>query len=88
MEIRVDALGQRPAGAEFEGLRRFGHGPARFEEFRCRYTDELAAQEEKLRELRSRARGGTLTLVYGARDTGINDAVVSAEILLRGRRSR
>src|ERR1041385_4262629 len=50
-------------------LRRwFGHDPARFEEFRHRYTRELAAQERKLLELRRRARDGTLTLVYGARD--------------------
>jgi uncharacterized protein YeaO (DUF488 family) len=67
-------------------LRRwFGHEPARFEEFRRRYGDELAAREDKLRELRRRAREGTLTLVYGARDTEHNDAVVLAEILRRGR---
>ncbi len=63
-------------------LRRwFGHDPARFEEFRRRYRDELAAQGEKLRELRGRARKGTLTLVYSARDTEHNDAVVLAELL-------
>src|SRR5439155_20780254 len=57
-------------------LRRwFDHDPARFEEFRRRYSDELAAQTHKLRELRRRARAGTLTLVYGARDTEHNDAV-------------
>jgi uncharacterized protein YeaO (DUF488 family) len=66
----------------------FGHDPDRFEEFRRRYTGELAAQQGKLRELRQRARDGTLTLVYGARDTEHNDAVVIAEILRRGRRSR
>ena len=65
-------------------LRRwFGHDPARFGEFRERYLDELSAQEAKLRELRERARETTLTLVYGARDTEHNDAVVLAE-LLRG----
>lgn len=70
-------------------LRRwFGHDPTRFMEFRRRYSDELAAQEAKLRELRRRAREGTLTLIYGARDTEHNDAVVLAEILRRGRRSR
>jgi uncharacterized protein YeaO (DUF488 family) len=61
----------------------FGHDPARFGEFRQRYARELAAQEAKLEELRRRARAGTLTLVYGARDTAHNDAVVLAE-LLRG----
>jgi uncharacterized protein YeaO (DUF488 family) len=70
-------------------LRRwFGHDPERFEQFRRRYTVELAAQEKKLRELRRRAREGRLTLVYAARDSEHNDAVVLAEILARGRRSR
>ncbi len=70
-------------------LRRwFGHDPDRFDEFRRRYTHELAAQDSKVRELRRRARNGTLTLVYGARDQGHNDAVVLAEILRAGRRAR
>ena len=63
-------------------LRRwFGHDPARFAGFRRRYLEELSAQEDKLRELRGRARESTLTLVYGARDTEHNDAVVLAERL-------
>jgi uncharacterized protein YeaO (DUF488 family) len=74
--------------APSDELRRwFGHDPARFEEFRRRYTEELGAQQRKLRELRRHAREGTLTLVYGARDTEHNDAVVLAEVLRRGRRS-
>jgi uncharacterized protein YeaO (DUF488 family) len=69
-------------------LRRwFGHDPARFDRFRRRYRDELVAQDQKLRELRKRAREGTLTLVYGAHDSEHNDAVVLAELLRRGRRS-
>jgi uncharacterized protein YeaO (DUF488 family) len=69
-------------------LRRwFGHDPARFTEFRRRYTNELGDQEEKLRDLRRRARHGTLTLVYGAHDREHNDAVVLAQILRAGRRS-
>lgn len=70
-------------------LRRwFGHDPERFDEFRRRYTVELAGQDEKLRELRRRARSGRLTLVYAAHDTEHNDAVVLAEILRAGRRTR
>jgi len=70
-------------------LRRwFGHDPAKFDEFRRRYREELAAQEETLRELRRRARAGTLTLVYGARDSEHNDAVVLAELLRWGKPSR
>lgn len=72
--------------APSSGLRRwFGHDPARFEEFRRRYLGELAAHEDKVRELRDRSRTGTLTLVHSARDTEHNDAVVLAELLLDGR---
>ena len=59
----------------------FGHDPERFAEFERRYRAELAAHDEKLDELRRRAREGTLTLVYGARDEEHNDAVVLAELL-------
>ena len=59
----------------------FAHDPTRFAEFRRRYTMELEAQGTKLRALRERARKGTLTLVYAARDTEHNDAVVLADLL-------
>ena len=62
----------------------FAHEPARFAEFRRRYTDELRGQRPRLVALRRRAREGTLTLVYSARDEKHNDAVVLAEILRRG----
>jgi uncharacterized protein YeaO (DUF488 family) len=66
-------------------LRRwFGHDPARFEEFRRRYIEELAAEADKLDELRRRSGSGRVTLVYGARDSEHNDAVVLAELLTRG----
>jgi uncharacterized protein YeaO (DUF488 family) len=62
----------------------FAHEPSRFEEFRRRYIEELRGQRPRLTELRRRARSGTLTLVYAARDTEHNDAVVLAEVLRRG----
>ena len=62
----------------------FGHEPDRFPEFRRRYIDELRANRARLRELRRRARTGTLTLVYSAHDSEHNDAVVLAEVLRRG----
>jgi uncharacterized protein YeaO (DUF488 family) len=62
----------------------FGHEPSRFPEFRRRYIDELRANRARLRELRRRAGSGTLTLVYSAHDSEHNDAVVLAEVLLRG----
>jgi uncharacterized protein YeaO (DUF488 family) len=66
-------------------LRRwFGHEPRRFEEFRRRYQEELRHQRPRITELRRRARSGTVTLVYSARDAEHNDAVVLAEVLRRG----
>jgi uncharacterized protein YeaO (DUF488 family) len=66
-------------------LRRwFGHDPERFEEFRQRYVEELRDERPRLTALRRRARNGRVTLVYSARDTEHNDAVVLAEILRRG----
>ena len=62
----------------------FGHDPRRFEEFRRRYVEELRGQRPRLAALRRRARDGTLTLVYSARDAEHNDAVVLAEVLRRG----
>jgi uncharacterized protein YeaO (DUF488 family) len=62
----------------------FGHEPRRFEAFRRRYVEELRDQRPRLTALRRRARAGTLTLVYSARDTEQNDAVVLAEVLRRG----
>jgi uncharacterized protein YeaO (DUF488 family) len=62
----------------------FGHEPGRFEEFRRRYIEELREQRPRLAELRRRARDDTLTLVFAARDTEHNDAVVLAEVLRRG----
>jgi len=62
----------------------FGHDPSRFDEFRRRYIEELRLERGRLTELRRRARSGTLTIVYSARDTEHNDAVVLAEVLRRG----
>ena len=62
----------------------FGHEPSRFEEFRRRYIEELRQQRPRLTQLRRRARDGTLTLVYAARDSEHNDAVVLAGVLRHG----
>jgi len=74
-------------GPSNELRRWFSHDPARFEEFRYRYTQELASKKEMLADLRRRARVRTLTLVYSARDTEHNDAVVLADVLRHGIRT-
>ena len=59
----------------------FGHVPERFGKFRSRYRRELAAQGERLAELRRRAHKGPVTIVYAARDREHNNAVVLAELV-------
>lgn len=63
----------------------FGHDPARWEEFRQRYRDELKDDAEAARaltELRALAAANkTLTLLYAAHDTEHNNAVVLQELL-------
>jgi uncharacterized protein YeaO (DUF488 family) len=60
----------------------FGHDPARWNEFRRRYAEEIRARPELLDELRALARDGVVTLVYAARDEAHNDAVVLRDALL------
>lgn len=60
-------------------LRRwFGHRPDRFDAFAERYLEELAAVEPRLHELIARAAPGRLTLLFAARETRYNHAVVLA----------
>jgi uncharacterized protein YeaO (DUF488 family) len=61
----------------------FGHDPARWDEFRRRYSEEIRSQPEAFTHLCELARTGPVTLVYAARDQTHNDAVVLREVLLR-----
>jgi uncharacterized protein YeaO (DUF488 family) len=64
-------------------LRRwFGHDPKRWKEFQTRYRAELKQHDAELAELRSRARKGTVTLLFAARDVEHNEAVVLKKVLV------
>lgn len=54
----------------------YGHDPDKWAGFRTRYRAELRANREALRPLLDAARKGTITLVYSARDTEHNSAIV------------
>jgi len=65
-------------------LRRwFGHEPSRWSEFRRRYRRELADKTELIDEIRATARARRVTLVYAARDTQHNEAVVLRDLLAK-----
>jgi len=78
-----DVLWLREVGPSDELRRWFGHRPDRWQEFRRRYRAELERpeQQEILAQLVALARAGPVTLLYGARDTERNQAVVIREVL-------
>ena len=60
----------------------FGHEPARWNEFRRRYAEEVRRNAELFSQLRALARAGPITLVYSAHDEAHNDAIVLRELIL------
>ena len=61
----------------------FQHDPAKWQEFRKRYSRELEENPEPWQRLLSRARRGRLTLVYSSHDQEHNNAVALKEFLER-----
>lgn len=59
----------------------FGHRAHAFADFRAAYRHELACHPEHWQRLLHWAAGGTLTLLYAARDDVHNNARVLAEFL-------
>ena len=58
-------------------LRRwYGHDPAKWEEFQQRYRNELESQPEAWAVILEAARQGNVTLLYSARDTEHNSALL------------
>jgi len=53
----------------------FDHDPAKWAGFQAHYRDELKARPELVDELRQKARQGTVTLLYAARNEAQNEAV-------------
>lgn len=66
------------------GLRNwYQHDPGKFDEFRRRYTAELAGQgpREALNQIRALAARGPVTLLTATKDVSLSQAAVLAELL-------
>ena len=61
----------------------FSHDPKKWTSFRSRYLTELKKHPDELGLVKSKARNGTVTLLYGARDQEHNEAVVLKQLLDR-----
>ena len=61
----------------------FAHDPARWDEFRRRYFEELDRNAEAVATLRERIAEGPVTLLYATKEARFNNAVSLAEYLER-----
>lgn len=59
----------------------FGHDPDRWKSFRRRYETEITHNDDVIKLLKQKARKGTVTLVYAARDEKHNEALVLKQFL-------
>lgn len=59
----------------------FGHKPELFEEFSKKYMQELKNHEDRLKEIKEMLKTKNVTLVYGAKDTKDNQAVVLKKVI-------
>jgi uncharacterized protein YeaO (DUF488 family) len=59
----------------------FDHDPEKWQRFRRRYETEIRDKDDLIKVLRQKAREGTITLIYGARDEKHNEALVLKQFL-------
>jgi uncharacterized protein YeaO (DUF488 family) len=59
----------------------FGHDPKKWRNFRNRYRTELKQHSDQLQLIKSKAKEGVVTLIYGARDQEHNEAIILREFL-------
>jgi|SRR5580698_4681154 uncharacterized protein YeaO (DUF488 family) len=61
----------------------FAHDPAKWPEFKARYKAELKRNSAHLALLKQAVLRGPATLLYGAKDTQHNEAIVLQDLLSR-----
>jgi uncharacterized protein YeaO (DUF488 family) len=59
----------------------FSHDPKKYEEFKKRYIKELEDKSEILKRIKSEAKKGWVTILFSAKDTKYNNAIVLKELL-------
>lgn len=82
-QVRLD-LWLKDVAPSAELRKWFGHDPDRWVEFRQRYRKELKQKADLIKLLRRKAREGTITLIYAARDEAHNGALVLKQFLQKG----
>jgi uncharacterized protein YeaO (DUF488 family) len=78
--LKIDAW-IKDAAPNAELRKWFHHDPAKWEEFRRRYFDELKERPAALQPIVDAAQKGVVTLIYSSHDTEHNNAVALKEFL-------
>ncbi len=74
--------------APSNALRRwFNHEPENWAEFKRRYFEELSEQDRVARTIHQMASRETVTLLFAATDTRLNNAVALKEYVIRSNKS-
>ena len=80
LRARID-LWLKDVAPSTELRRWFGHDPNKWDEFRRRYQKELKENNDLIKLLKRKAKAGTITLTYAARDEEHNGALVLKRFL-------
>jgi uncharacterized protein YeaO (DUF488 family) len=83
LEARID-LWLKEVAPSTKLRRWFAHDPQKWNEFRQRYRKEFKVKRDLIRHLKRKAKAGTVTLVYAARDEAHNGALVLKGFLQKG----
>jgi uncharacterized protein YeaO (DUF488 family) len=57
----------------------YSHDPAKWQEFKARYAKEMKDKEDLIGEILRKAKGGTITFLYGSTEQRLNNAVALKE---------
>ena len=86
-EARIDTWIKEIAPSD-ELRKWFAHDPAKWQEFRKKYREELKEQSNLIELLKNKATRGNITLIFSARDTEHNNAVVLSELISKRERRK
>lgn len=79
-EAKLD-LWLKDLGPSDELRKWFSHDPAKWEEFKKRFFEELDAKQKSINTIREKEKHGTVTLLFGSKEERFNNAVAMLEYL-------
>ncbi len=66
----------------------YGHDPEKWKDFRKCFASELEEHGDRVEEIRTAARKGTVTLLFGSKEERLNNAVALKDYIEAGSRRK